>query len=594
MIYQKRNSDTQPNKKSMKILEKLYNLEKFRELEIEIKKLIKKYPKIAVLFNILGLTLQKQGHLNAAILNFKQAILINPNFAFAYNNLGNVFKDLGRFEEALSEYHKSIKINPNYADPYYNQGSLYKNAYRYDESIESLKKALKIKPDLMEACIDLGVVLTNTGKCDDATNAYQRAIKIKPDYAYAYSNLLFNLNYKTDFDFDLYLSTAKKFRKNCLTQEKLFFKYRFNTKPKKIKLGLVSADFGEHPGGFFTLSTLRELIKKDFELIAYSNLDRQDRYAHHFKSLFSKWRSIEKQKNNEVIKQIVKDGIHILIDAQGHSAHNRLPIFIYKPAPIQVSWLGQGSTGIPEIDYFIGSSHLTPKEEEKYYVEKIWRLPEISQCFTAPDYDLKINNLPAIKNNFITFGCINKLSKVNDQVIALWSKILLAVPNSKLLLKSRELSNQKITNEILKKFNKYNIGKNHLILKGKSKTRKEVLEVYNEIDIALDPFPFQGNTSTIEAVWMGVPVVVLKGDRYLFHFGESINTNLKMHDWIAENRDEYVSKTIKFSSNIDQLSKLRANLRKIALESPIFDAPRFVEHFSNALWNMWKKFQNQK
>ena len=131
-----------------------------------------------------------------------------------------------------------------------------------------------------------------------------------------------------------------------------------------------------------------------------------------------------------------------------------------------------------------------------------------------------------------------------------------------------------------------------MILLGESSTRKELLEVYNEIDIALDPFPFQGNTTTCEAVWMGVPVITLKGNRYLFHFGESINSNLNMHDWIAKNDKEYVSKAINFSSNIDQLSKIRMNLRKIALQSPVFDAPRFAKHFSKMLWDMWKIFKN--
>ena len=288
------------------------------------------------------------------------------------------------------------------------------------------------------------------------------------------------------------------------------------------------------------------------------------------------------------------DRIHILMDLQGHSANNKLPVFFYKPAPVQASWLAQGTTGIQEIDYFIGSSHITPKDEENHYIEKILRLPHISQCFTVPDFDVKINSLPAIKNNFITFGCVNKVSKINDQVIALWSKILLSISNSKLLLKNSFFDNKKNIESFFSKFEKQKVNKNRLILRGESNTRKELLEVYNEIDIVLDPFPFQGNTTTCEAVWMGVPAIVLKGDRYLCHFGKSINANLNMYDWIAENRNEYVSKAIKFSSDVDQLSKIRMNLRKIALQSPVFDALRLSEHFSQMLWKMWEKFNNQK
>ena len=264
----------------------------------------------------------------------------------------------------------------------------------------------------------------------------------------------------------------------------------------------------------------------------------------------------------------------------------------FKAAPIQVSWLSQGTTGISEIDYLIGSSYITPKNEEDHFVETIWRLPNITQCFTLPDFDLKINSLPAIKKNFITFGCVNKLNKINNKVISLWSKILISVNKSKLVLKTKGLENKSVYKNILDKFKKNNIEEDRLILIGESKTRKEVLDIYNEIDIALDPFPFQGNTSTIEAIWMGVPVLVLKGDRFLSHFGESINSNLNMYNWIANNDEDYVDKAVKFSSDIQQLKQIRENLRSKALESPIFDFVKFGENFSEMLWKMWKNFEN--
>ena len=397
-----------------------------------------------------------------------------------------------------------------------------------------------------------------------------------------------------DYDPNLYLSYAKKYRANCnLIKENLSFKYQYEKNPKKLRLGFVSADFGNHPGGYFTLSTLRELKKKNFELVAYATIDRNDEFSNNFRSLFDKWNSIQKIRDIKVIEQIFKDGVHILIDLQGHSAQNRLQIFMYKAAPIQASWLSQGSLGIPEVDYLIGSHHVTPKDEENHYVEKIWRLPEICQVFTPPFFDVKINSLPALKNNFVTFGCINKLTKIHDEVILLWSKILLSVSNSKLLIKNKNLENNEVNENICSKFEKYNIKRNRLILIGETKTRRENLEVFNQIDIALDPFPFQGNTSTCEAVWMGVPVLTLKGDRFLFHFGESINSNLNMHDWIAKNYEEYVSKAVKFSSDLNELSKIRKNLRQIALQSPVFDAPRFAEHFSKMLWDMWHNFSRK-
>ena len=520
-----------------------------------------------------------------------KATQIQPNNAYVHNNLGNVLKELGEYEKATNCYEKAIQIQPNFAEAHNNIGLILFKMARFDESILSYKKSINSKPNYEKPYNNLGNLLSNLGKYDEAENLYRQAIKIKSDNAGAFSNLLLNFNYKTNWNPNSYLLEAKKYRLNCKSiKKKLLFQYQYERNPKKIKLGFVSADFGNHPGGHFTLSTLRELKNKNFDLIAYVTNERNDEISHHFKPLFSKWNLISKKNDEEVIEQIIKDGIHILIDVQGHSSNNRLSIFMYKPAPIQATWLGQGSTGIPEIDYFIGSPHITPEKEKHHYVEKILRLPEISQCFTPPDFNVRINNLPALKNNFITFGCINKLTKMNNDVVALWSKILFSIPNSKLILKSRELDNQKVANETLERFKKYKINKSRLILLGRSKTRKKVLEVYNKIDISLDPFPFQGNTSTCEAVWMGVPVITLKGSRYLFHFGESINSNLNMHNWIADNNNEYISKAIKFSSNIDLLSKIRTSLREKALQSSVFDASRFAEHFSKMLWEMWNSF----
>ena len=520
-----------------------------------------------------------------------KATQIQPNNAYVHNNLGNVLKELGEYEKATNCYEKAIQIQPNFAEAHNNIGLILFNMARFDESILSYKKSINSKPNYEKPYNNLGNLLSNLGKYDEAENLYRQAIKIKSDNAGAFSNLLLNFNYKTNWNPNSYLLEAKKYRLNCKSiKKKLLFQYQYERNPKKIKLGFVSADFGNHPGGHFTLSTLRELKNKNFDLIAYVTNERNDEISHHFKPLFSKWNLISKKNDEEVIEQIIKDGIHILIDVQGHSSNNRLSIFMYKPAPIQATWLGQGSTGIPEIDYFIGSPHITPEKEKHHYVEKILRLPEISQCFTPPDFNVRINNLPALKNNFITFGCINKLAKTNNDVFALWSKIMFSIPNSKLILKSRELDNQKVANETLERFKKYKINKSRLILLGRSKTRKKVLEVYNKIDISLDPFPFQGNTSTCESVWMGVPVITLKGSRYLFHFGESINSNLNMHNWIADNNNEYISKAIKFSSNIDLLSKIRTSLREKALQSSVFDASRFAEHFSKMLWEMWNSF----
>ena len=598
---------------------------KLEDAIVNYEKSLKINPNYAQVYNNLGVAFQKLNKVKEAIENYKKAIHLKNDFAEAYNNLGNAinmlkntkdsiyyyekaikiksnypeafnnlataYLNLGNKELALDNFKKALKVNENYVEVYNKLGSLFEEMSKFEDSLSNYNKAIELKPNFEKSYNNLGNLLSNLGKYEEAEIKFNQAIKIKPNYAKAYSNLLLNLNYKINFDHSFYLSVAKNFSINCRTSKKIDFKYQYDKNPKKLKIGFVSSDFGNHPGGYFTLSTLKELTKKNFDLICYSAFERNDTSSKDFKPLFSKWISIENKTDEEVVAQISKDQIHILIDLQGHSGKNRLPIFFYKPAPIQVSWLSQGTLGIKEIDYLVGSPHITPKNEEKHFLEKIWRLPEITQCFTVPNFDVVINSLPASKNNFITFGSMNKITKINDNVISLWSKVLLSVNNSKLLLRNKDLDNREVRKTICQKFNKQGVKEGCLIFYGETKTRKEILETYNKIDISLDPFPFQGNTSSCESIWMGVPVLTLKGNRFLFHFGESINCNIGMNDWVAKNEGDYISKAIKFSSDINRLVEIRKNLRKAVLKSPVFDSQNFSNHFANMLWEMWKKFK---
>ena len=558
-----KNIKTDPDKKDLEQIFTSIKSGKFKEVEKEIEKKLNIFPKSSVLYNIYGASLAGQNQFSIAIEKYKKSISLNPNYAEAYNNLGTCFEKLKNYEESIKSFEKAILLKKN-----------------FPEAIKNLSVL----------CNNYGNILSKFGKFDEAHKKYTRAIEVRPDYHIAYSNLLFNLNFKDNLDQEIYLSWAKKFRKNCKKSD-LKISYNYEKKPNKLRVGCVSSDFGNHPGGYFTLSTLKKL-SKDFELIAYSNFDRKDETSEQFKKIFSEWNIIDKMSDEEVVLKIQKDKIHLLVDMQGHSAKNRLPIFFYKAAPIQITWLGQGTSGIPEIDYFISSKILNPQSDDKFYSEKVIRLPKISQSLSIPENNLLPSDLPAKKNKFITFGCFNQYAKVNIQVIELWSKILKAVKNSKLILKSAEFSNNKVYQNILDKFKKFEIDQNSIILKGKSDNRKEVLETYNLIDISLDPFPFQGNTSTCESVWMGVPVLTLKGNRYLSHFGESINLNLDMSDWIASTKEDYIKKATKFSADIEKLSKIRSGLRKKSLLSPVFDSDEFSRDFGQMLSDLWRNLKN--
>ena len=448
-------TDPQPNQQIIKDLINLHKLKRFDEAKNKIISYIEKFPKAFTLYNILGAILADQGKLEEAINHHQKAIKINPNYAEGYNNLGvalqkakrideaisnyqialklkpefaqvynnlaTSLKYLNRFDEALINCEKAINLKPDFANAHNNMGAILKDLNRMTESYKYLKKATELKEDYAEAYYNLGVVLKKLGKIEESIENTKKAIKIKPNYLEAYNNYLFNLHYLTKYNYQHYISAAKEFRNTLKKIENnLCIPYQYEKQPKKIKIGFVSGDFKEHPVGFLLLDTLKYLKNKNLKLFAYSNFIKKDSLNSEIKKYFNSWREISNLSDLEVVNLIRKDGINILFDLSGHSAHNRLPIFVNKPAPLQISWIGfTASTGVPEIDYILGDPYVTPYANKNQFVENILHLPKIWACLSKPQFNTKKTNLtPAIKNGFITFGCYNNLDKINELSIS--------------------------------------------------------------------------------------------------------------------------------------------------------------------------------
>ena len=539
----------------------------------------------------LGVVFRELGEVQKAMSCYEKAINIQPNYADAHNNLGVVFNKLGEDQKAISCYQKAISIQPNYADAHYNLGNVLDKLNKHQEAIICYEKVIQINPNYVAAHYNQGNALKELGEFKKAISCYQKAINSKHNYALAYNNMLFTLLYMEKTDSKYYLSKTREFRSSLKPiNDDLLLKYQFNIKPKKLRIGFVSGDFREHPVGFFLLDTLNHLKNNDLELIAYSNSQIEDSLSIKLKSHFTIWHEIVSQSNMDVINKIRKDGIHVLVDLSGHSEKNRLPIFINKPAPVQVSWAGYpGSTGIAEIDYLIGDPFVTPENMNGHFAEKIFRLPNIWVCFTAPVFDVQISDLPVIKNGYVTFGSFNHLSKINDEVISLWSKILKSIPKSKIFLKTKQLNNSYLKEKIISKFKENGINLNSIILE-ESSSRSKLLNSYNKVDIALDPFPYSGGVTSLEAIWMGVPVLTKKGFKFASRTTESIIHNSGMPDWVANDENEYVKKAIKFSTNLELLTEINKSLRQVALESPLFNSTLFAKQLNNAFWEMWNNF----
>lgn len=545
----------------------------------------------------LGNILKDFGQLNAAIASYRQALEIKPDYAKVHHNLGNVLKDLGLPDAAVASYRQALEINPDYAEVHSNLGTTLHDLGQLEGAMASYRRALEIEPDFAEAHNNLGVIQKDLGQLNAAMASHHRALEIKPDYAEAHSNLLFTHNYLSDQSATALLAEARRFG-DLAARRAHPYTDRLNVPEpgRSLRVGLVSGDLRSHPVGYFIESVLVALssnASSRLKLIAYSSYVGGDMLTERIKASCHGWHSAVGISDESLARQIRDDRIDILIDLSGHTAHNRLPMFAWKPAPVQVSWLGYfATTGIGAMDYLIADPWSLPKMEEVHFTEKIWHLPETRLCFTAPQVNVEVSPLPALTNGFITFGSFNSLTKVNDAVVALWARVLMAVPESRLFLKARQLGDASERRSVVSRFATHGISADWLMLEG-PEAREKYLDAYHRVDIALDPFPFPGGTTSVEGLWMGVPVLTLIGESLLARQGVGILMNAGLPEWLSINADDYVARAAAHAGDLSQLALLRSGLRRKVLASPLFDASRFARHFEAALTGMWAQWCNQ-
>jgi predicted O-linked N-acetylglucosamine transferase (SPINDLY family) len=340
--------------------------------------------------------------------------------------------------------------------------------------------------------------------------------------------------------------------------------------------------------GFFLESLIAQINPARIELIAYPTDTHVDELTTRIKPHFAAWESLFNLSDADAARLIHADGVHVLLDISGHTEQNRLPIFAWKPAPVQASWLGYfGTTGVVEMDYLLADKVCVPEAQRGNFSEAVWYLPDTRWCFTAPDVDLPVASLPALKNGYITFGCFQRLTKVGDEVLTVWGKILSALPNAKLRWQCTQLANPTVTAQFVERLKQHGIDPAQVTMHG-GVSREAYLAAHAEVDMILDTFPFPGGTTTCEALWMGVPTLTLAGESLLARQGASLLTAAGLGDWVANNVDDYIAKAVTLTSDIPKLVALRAGLRGQASTSPLFDAKLFARNFEDALWGMWQ------
>lgn len=532
-------------------------------------------PDFAEAHSNMSAALTQAGRLTEAAAAGETAIRIKPDFAQAYSNLGGALHGLGRFEEAVAAFAAATRLQPDLAMAHSNLGNALKGLNRLDEAVAAYAEAIRRKPDFAEAHFNRADALEDLGLREEAILGYEQAIRHRPDFAEAHSNLLMAMHYQPGVTREILLKAASRFSQ--AVRRAPVAGVRPATDPdRRLRVGYVSADFRNHPVGHFLCGILRHHDRAAIEVFCYSNSGIEDEVTDRLRGDADQWRSLVGLSDPAAAALIASDGVDVLVDLSGHTARNRLPMFALRPAPVQASWLGYfGTTGLPEIDYVLADRFVAPAESEPFFAETVARLPNCYICFTPPDIDVPLADPPSAKGAPITFGSFNNHIKTSSRTIALWARLLQAVPGSRLLLKTKALGAPETRARLLAQFAEAGVGADRLLLEGAA-PRAELLASYNRIDLALDPTPYGGGITTAEALWMGVPTISLRGETWVGRVTESILAAAGLPELAVATEADYVALAASLAQDAARLRSLRAGLRAQVEASPLCDGAGFT------------------
>ena len=496
-----------------------------------------------------------------------------------------------RYQEALDFMLRGIAKLPGVANLHYNLGKLYDDLERYPEAIVEYRRAIEINPNHILAHNNLGLALREIGQFDLAIESLTRAVVLQPTTQKLVQNLVSTLNYAPDMQpADIFASHehfGQQFERPIARFARRAGENKNSARP--LRIGYVSPDFRQHSVAHFIEPVLAAHDKKKFEVFCYYNDTVSDDTTLRIQSLVPHWRVIAELSDHIAARKVQEDQIDILVDLAGHTNRNSLMMFARKPAPVQVTWLGYpNTTGFSCMDYRITDALCDPVGmTDSLHTEKLIRLPDCFSCFTPPAQSPTIGALPARNGGEIMFGSFNYFIKMNEQVIETWARILARVANSRLTLKYRSLNSESVQTVVRTAFAKHGVTRERLVLLGNDASQLDHLARYNSIDIALDPFPYNGTTTTCDALWMGVPVIALAGRTHVARVGVSQLTNIGLSELIAADVDSYVDIAVALANDLPRLTQLRGSLRERMKTSPLMDAPRFTRNLERAFHEMW-------
>ena len=531
---------------------------------------------------------QQQAFIDAAD-SYQTAVDLDPKLFNAWFMLGASWCELEKYERAEECCRRAIELYPERPEGHFGLGNVLLAQEKYLPTLDSFDKAIEVRPDYTDAMINKGSALLRMGDFAAAADAFHLVLTVEPSHAMARSNLAYCSSFDADCTPEAYLDVVRSWSE--LVSEAAIPYTSWTCPPvdgRPLRVGLVSGDLCLHPVGYFLENVAVHLDIEKVELFAFSNRVREDPIQLSLKNLCTRWISIVGMLDKEAARLVHEAQIDVLIDLAGHTHRHRLALFAWRPAPVQVSWLGYwASTGLVGIDYLLADSLAVPEANRAQFSEKIWYLPHTRLCFTPPSkaYELPVSVPPAIKNKVITFGSFQNIRKLTPEVFALWGQIFSQMPTSRFRLQGSGFTTDAIRPGLLKKLAAAGIPQENVLLVGAT-TRVDYLKLHSEVDILLDTFPYTGGTTTCDALWMGVPTVTLAGNTMLSRQGVSIMTCAGLPDWVAQTQEEYVQIAVEKARDPEELASLRSQLRTALFTSPLFNAPEFAQDFATALNGM--------
>jgi protein O-GlcNAc transferase len=585
-----------------------------------LKRAVREAPGSGILLNEYGVALAKAGKIKDAESALHQALSLSSDIPQIHNNYGNVLRDLGEFSRAIVSYRNALEYRPDYVEAQGNLGVALQESGDLAAAIECFesvlaihpddganwthlgaalatqgnlidaetahRKAIALRPESPDGYNNLGIVLKDQGRLDAAREAYQAALDRDPADAGVHSNLLMCLCYDPKVDAAETIEMHRQW--SARHAPKIPYEPFQPMEDGPLRVGYLSPDFRDHSVAFFVDSLFAHHDCRRISLHCYSDVAEPDAATARLRGHVENWHDIYQDDDEALFRRIRADGIQVLVDLAGHTANNRLPVFAHRAAPVQVTWLGYGmTTGMPQMDFLLSDSWVDPPgAADAWCTEEIHRLPSGFMCYTPP----RDTPLPQRGSRQpITFGSFNNLSKVNDDVVALWVRVLAAVPESRLLLKSRQLADPLIGSRLREAFESAGVSGDRLTFVGRTASREEHYGLYGKVDVALDTFPYNGATTTCEALWMGTPVVSLAGNRHVGRFGVTFLTRAGFPGWVADTPDTYVSIAQKLARERPDPSEVRAKVGS----SLLVDGVRAARDLEDAFLEMWRRRKDE-